>query len=128
MRRARILICVLLVVLAAAAARLPLRAQQESVPKEVTALFDDIDDIDKLRVLNPLKLTPDQIDKIIALIQQQERDYNAKLTEAAVPPIREIAKDIKETRRKMLTGASLPADFEAKVKQIQADYDRRRKK
>jgi len=113
----------------AAAFLLPMAAKAQSqgaVPPEVAALFDQISDIDKLRVLNPLKLTPDQIDQLISLIQTQMKDYDKKLADAAVPPIREIAADIKETRRKMLSGASVPKDFDQKVRQIQDDFVKRK--
>src|SRR5438105_8233382 len=100
----------------------PLRAQNDSIPAEVSALFDDITDIDKLRVLNPLKLTPDQVDKIVAIIEKSQKDYNKALADAAVPPIKEIAKDIKDTRKKMVSGDPIPKDFDEKVKKLQNDY------
>jgi len=106
---------------------IPAHAQGEVVPKEMTALFDDIADIDKLRMLNPLKLTAEQIDKMIVLIKKTQTEYNKKLSDAAVPPIRDLAKDIKDTRRRMLTARSgVPKDFDDKVKKAQADYVKRR--
>jgi hypothetical protein len=101
-------------------------AQSEIIPKEVEALFDDINDIDKLRVLNPLKLTTDQLDQIIVIVKKAQDDYNKKLADAAVPPIKEIAKEIKETRRKMLAGATIPKDFDEKVKKHQEAFVKRR--
>src|SRR5438874_357341 len=69
-------------------------AQTDVFPKEIIALFDDINDIDKMRVLNPLKLTGDQLDKLIAAMKKAQDDYNKKLSDAAVPPIRALAADI----------------------------------
>jgi len=116
-----------LLVLLVCAAWLPAYGQGEIVPREVTALFDDISDIDKLRVLNPLKLTPDQLDRLITAIRKAQDSYNKKLSDAAVPPIKQIAADIKETRRKMLTsGGTVPTDFDTKVKKIQDDFMQRR--
>lgn len=108
-------------------------AQNEVLPKEVAALYDDVSDIDKLRILNPLKLTADQLDSIIAAVKQSQDAYNKKLADAAVPPIRDMAAQVKETRRQLITsGGDVPKDFDAKVKAIQdrflkernqADYD-----
>jgi hypothetical protein len=106
---------------------IPARAQSDIIPKEMQALLFDISDIDKLRVLNPLKLTSEQLDKIIATLKKAQEQYNSKLTEAAVPPIRQLAKEIKETRQKMLTTHSLvPKDFDEKVKKIQNDFTKQR--
>src|SRR5947209_13834760 len=78
------------------------RAQTDVIPKEVIALFDDINDIDKLRVLNPLKLTSEQLDKLITSMKKATDDYNRKLADAVVPPLRALASDIKDARAKML--------------------------
>jgi hypothetical protein len=120
-------IATLLFSLVLGAAKLPAFAQQDSVPKEVSALFTDLDDIDKMRVLGPLKLKADQVDKIIDAITTTQDAYLKKVTAAAVPPIKDIAKDIKETRKKVLAGSPIPADFDAKVKKLQADFVERRK-
>jgi hypothetical protein len=101
-------------------------AQSDFIPNEVVALFRDIDDVDKLRVLNPLKLTAEQLEKIIAEVKKHQDAYNRRLADTLVPPIQRIARDIKETRRKLLTGGDIPKDFDEKVKKIQADYIKRR--
>jgi hypothetical protein len=101
-------------------------AQSDFIPAEVIALFRDIDDVDKLRVLNPLKLSAQQLEKIIAEVRQHQETYNRRLADSVVPPIRSIARDIKETRRKLLTGGDVPKDFDEKVKKLQADYIKRR--
>jgi hypothetical protein len=98
------------------------------IPPEVVALITDLNDIDRMRVIGPLKLKPDQLDRLIALMEKSTEDHNRKLAEAAVPPIREIAKDIKETRRKVIAGAPIPTDFDEKVKGIQDAYNARRTK
>ncbi len=104
------------------------QAQSQFVPPEVVALFNDIDDIDKLRVLNPLNLTAEQIGKLIPVIRQAQQDYNKKLADAAVPPIKEIAAQIKATRRRLLAGGEVPKDFDERVKKIQAEFIARRDK
>lgn len=119
--------CCLAVLLSAYAYSIPASAQTEIIPKEMQALFADISDIDKLRVLHPLKLTAEQLDKITSTLKAVQDAYNAKLTEAAVPPLRLLAKDIKETREKMLaTHSGVPKDFDEKVKKLQSDFTKRR--
>lgn len=104
------------------------RAQSaQQVPPEVATLFDQIGDIDKLRVLNPLKLTPDQIDKLIALTEAEQKTFDKKLVAAAIPQIRAMGDDIKATRQKMLSGGGVPKDFDDKVRQIQDDFVKNRK-
>jgi hypothetical protein len=100
--------------------------QTETVPKEVLVLLDDLSDIDKLRVLNPLKLTEDQLGKIVDVINKARATYLQKVTAVTVPPIRDMAKEIKELRKKLLTGGDVPADFDKRVKKIQDDYVTRR--
>ncbi len=126
MRRVRWIVCVMALAALASSAWRPLCAQDSPIPTEVSALLDDIADIDKLRILNQLKLKPDEIDRIIAAVEKSQRDYNKALADATVPPIRGIATDIRATRQKMLAGASIPKDFDEKVKQLQDDYVKRR--
>src|SRR2546421_2147255 len=101
------------------------RAQSDLVP-EVVALFDDINDIDKVRVINALHLTKDQLEQIIAGMKVYQQAYNKALTDVVMPPLREIAKDIKETRAKMLKGGEVPSDLDAKVKKIQDAFIKKR--
>jgi hypothetical protein len=126
MKANRGLIATLLFTLLLGAARLPAFAQSDTVPKEVSALFTDLDDIDKMRVLGPLKLKADQLDKIIEAITAAQDVYVKKVTDAAVPPIKQIAAEIKETRKKVIAGSPIPEDFDAKVKKLQADFVKRR--
>ena len=101
-------------------------AAQTEIPKEVLALFDDLSDIDKLRVLNPLKLTEEQLGKIIDTLTQARDKYVKSVSAAAVPPIRDMAAEIKELRKKLLTGGDVPSDFDSRVKKIQDDFVARR--
>jgi len=97
------------------------------VPEKVVALFNDISDIDKLRVLNPLNLTSDQLNKMIALISKEEDAYNKRLAQEAVPPIDAIAQQIKDVKAKMLKGGNIPADFDDQVKELQSNFVKQRK-
>ena len=115
-----------------ASALVPLRAQNDPIPPEVNALFDDINDIDKLRVINPLKLSNDQIDRLTAAVKTSQKEYDKALVDATVQPIKGIAGEVKEVRKTMISGAAIPKDFDDKVKGLQdafvkkrdtADYD-----
>jgi predicted HicB family RNase H-like nuclease len=126
MKSSRWLVCVFAIIALAVAALVPLRAQNDPIPPEVNALFDDIIDIDKLRVLNPLKLTADQLEKISAAVKSSQKDYDKALADAAVPPIKEISKEIKDVRKSMISGSSIPKDFDDKVKAIQEAFVKKR--
>ena len=101
-------------------------AQSELVPPELITLYDHINDIDKLRVINALKLSGDQLDQIIAAIKVYQVAYNKTLVDTVMPPLKEIAPDIKETRTKMLKGAPIPTDLDEKVKKLQDAYVKKR--
>jgi hypothetical protein len=118
-----VLVCLLAAALSAATRTA--RAQAEPPPAEVQALFDDISDIDKLRVLGPLKLTAEQLDKLIPVVKETQTTYNKKLAEAAAAPLREMAREIKAVKAKVLAGAEIPKDFDEKVKKAQADVVKR---
>ena len=109
-----------------AAAPSPARAQDNLVPPEVVSLWDDINDIDKLRVINALKLSKEQLDLIVAGMKAYQVAYNKALVETVMPPLKEIAKDIKETRAKMLKGSGVPTDLDDKVKKIQDAFVKKR--
>lgn len=121
-------VCVVLVIVATMASSLPAQAQGELLPKDVSGLLDDVSDIDKLRILNPLKLTADELDKIITSVKATQDTYNKKIADGTASKMRELATEIKETRAKMLTsGGGVPKSFDDKMKQVESDLVARRK-
>lgn len=108
------------------------RAQQppssSKPPPEVLALFNDIDDIAELKVLNPLKLTPDQLDKIASAISEAKATYDKKVTDLIVPPVQKMGPEIRDTRKRMLAGEAVPKEFDDKVKALEEDYYKGRDK
>lgn len=103
------------------------RSQDDPImPPDTAAIFDSIDDIDKLRLLNPLNLTAAQLDKIIPFLKQRQRAYNQRILELAVEPLKAIAADIKATRTKLLAGGSVPEDIDQKIKTLQKDFSDKR--
>ncbi len=106
----------------------PATAQDDPVmPRETEAIFAHIDDLDKLRLLNPLNLTAGQLDKIIPLIKERQKAYNRRIIELAVEPLKAVANQIADTRRKLLSGGSIPQELDDRIKQLQKDFADRRK-
>ena len=56
---------------------------------DVAPLFVALDDLGELRVLNPLKFTADDLDKITAIIADSQAEYNRKLALNAAPALRQ---------------------------------------
>ena len=100
--------------------------QAAPMSPEVVKLFEAIDDIDKLRILNPLQFTAEQLESVIAIVERSQRQYNRTLADAAVPPVQGIGDAIASTRAKLLAGGEVPKDFDERVKKLQADLVRRR--
>lgn len=98
------------------------RAQSDAPPAEVQALLDDIADIDKMRVLGPVKLTAEQLDKLIPVIQEAQATFRKRVDEAAGTPLREIAREIKDVRAKAVASGQVPKDFDEKIKKLQAEF------
>ena len=98
------------------------QAQQDVIPKEVTALISDISDIDKMRVIAPLKFTSDQYGKIAEVISKSLKTYNQKVANAIVPAIQDMAKEIKQVRADVIAGKPIPDGFDKKVKQIETEF------
>ncbi len=95
----------------------PVRARaqgQESPPpssKEIDQLYDMLDDINKLNVLNPLKLTPDQLDKLIAVADATATDYAQKVAALKAQSIHDLAKEIRATKQRAVAGGEITQSF-----------------
>jgi hypothetical protein len=105
----------------------PVEAQQSNIPPDVQATFTDIDDIDKMRILNPLKLTADQLGKLAKIMKDSTADYNKKIADILVPRMRSSAAEVKDTKRRMLAGAALPKSVDSNIKKMQSDFVAQRK-
>ena len=92
--------------------------------KEIGALTDALDDIDRLRSLTPLKLTPAQLDSLAATITTAQNGYHIRLT-ALSAPVLALADEIRATRRKALAGGAIPPEFDAKMIKIRDDYNKK---
>jgi hypothetical protein len=90
--------------------------------KVTLQLFDDLDDIDRLRSLNPLKLTAAQLDKMIAAITAAKEAYDKQIADLAAEQVKAMADEIHDVKRKMLTGGKIPKDFDDKVKKASLGF------
>ncbi len=96
-------------------------------PKEVQDLLVDLDDIDTLPDLLPLKLTPEQMDKLAAAILAAKTEYDKKALPLTSVPLLKMADEIHETRKKALAGTPVPAAFVERIKGLQTEVAGKRK-
>lgn len=96
-------------------------------PKEVKDLIDAIDDLDLLHVLQPLKLTGEQADKLAAAITAAQAEYDKKSLPLTSVPLLKMADEIRQTRAKALTGTPVPVAFDDRIKGLQTDVSNKRK-
>jgi hypothetical protein len=102
-------------------------AQEKPTDKQAaTAVVADLDDIDRLRVLNPLKLEPDQIDKLVAALTSAQADYEKKVNSLGAGTFGPVASEARDVKRQVLTGGAIPRDFDDKIKKIQTDFLKQR--
>ena len=97
------------------------QAQTLAVPpskeaKENAELIEAWSDLGTLRVLTPLKLTNDQIDKLIALITTTESAHNQKLVAMSNASLKKIAADIRAAKKKALKGEEPSAEVSERLK------------
>ncbi|MCW3100503.1 MAG: hypothetical protein JWL77_6121 [Chthonomonadaceae bacterium] len=110
----------------------PAGAQGKAAPdsgqpsKEVQELQVDLDDLDTLHVLLPMKFTPEQMDKLVAAISSAKADYDKKYAALSSAPLLKMADEIRETRKKAIAGTTIPSTFDDRVKGIQADFNTKR--
>jgi len=101
------------------------RAQQSaslSDDKETLKIVDAIDDIDRLRSLNPLKLTTDELGRIIALISASQETYKKKLNTLAAERVAKMSDEVLEAKKQMLVGGDLPADLDKRLQKASTDF------
>lgn len=111
----------------------PARAQAQVPPspgqsaKEFQDLLLDLDDIDTLHILLPLKLTPEQMDKLMTAITTAKTDYDKKFAAITSVPLLKMADEIRATRKKAVAGTAVPTEFDDRVKTVQSEYAAKRK-
>ena len=94
---------------------------------DVAQLINDLDDIDAMRPLVPLKLTPEQLDKMIATLTAAQAGYDKKLKAIAGPALAKLADQIRDVKQKTLKGEPIPKDFDLVAKQAEVEILGKRK-
>ena len=100
-------------------------ADKSADASDVAPLFIALDDIGELRALNPLKLTPDELDKISAIITDAQTDYNKKLAANSAPILRKASDAILSAKKKALAGTAL--GYDDALTKVLTDLEARRK-
>ena len=88
-------------------------AGKESAPdsvQEIAALSAALDDLGELRVLNPLKLTPEELDAVSKAVADSQADYNKKLAALGPLSIGKVAENIRNAKKQALAGKVLASD------------------
>ncbi len=94
---------------------------------DVAQLISDLDDIDTMRPLIPLKLTPEELDRMISVISAVQTDYDKKFKAIAGPALVKLADQIRDVKQRTLKGEAIPKDFDALAKQAEAEIIGKRK-
>ena len=103
------------------------RAQDKPATKlDAAAIVSDLDDIERLRVINPLKLQPDQMDKLITALTSAQADYDKKVNTLGTTIFGSSGAEIHNVRAKALSGAEIPKEFDDKIKKLQSDFLKQR--
>ncbi len=96
------------------------QAQPPAIPlskeaKENAELIETWSDLGTLRVLTPLKLTNEQIDKLIVLITTAEAAHNQKLVAMSNVSLKKLAADIRAAKKKALKGEDVSAEMSERL-------------
>jgi hypothetical protein len=105
----------------------PVGAQEKpAAVSDATAVVANLDDIERLRILNALKLQPDQIDKLVTALTTAQADYDKKVNALGAAVFASSAADVRDVKKQVLGGGAVPKEFEDKMKKLQADFLKQR--
>src|SRR5438045_489053 len=113
-RAAIVLIVLISCVARGAAAVGPAHQQDSNNPADLAQVYRDISDIEWLRRIGPLGLSAKQLRKLIGIISEEQKRYNAAMASLSIQPVRALADEIRSTKSAMVRGAEIPARFDAK--------------
>lgn len=100
--------------------------EKPPVKSDAAAIVVELDDIDRLRVLNPLKLQPDQLDKLATALSSAQADYDKKVKALGEAVFGPTAGEVQAMKKQVLGGGAVPKEFEDKIKKLQADFLKQR--
>ena len=104
----------------------PAKETPAATAQDIAPLFDAVDDLGEMRVLNPLQLTAEELDKMAAAIAESQAEYNKKMAATAAPILRKVGDIIHKARVKALAGGEVMTDDA--VSKAMTDYAAARKK
>lgn len=91
-------------------------------------LIDELEDINRLNVLVPLKITADQADKLATLVTEAKAAYDRNVIRLGAPPLIKIASEIHQTRHKALLGEPIPPEFIERIQKLDNTFQAKRDK
>ncbi len=78
-------------------------APTNPIPADIQDLINSFEDVGELKFITPLKLTPDQLDKLAQGMTTAQATYNAKVAKI-LSPYRNLADTIRQAKRQALLG------------------------
>lgn len=108
--------------LAASGARASER-RQDAPPIGTNELMDSLDEILYLNSLTPLKLNNQTIDKVIAAVESEEKDYQRRIAALGADFSERSSAEIREMKRRALLGTPVPDTFHTKVQALMQQRD-----
>ena len=102
----------------------PAQPPPAAPPADLQKVFNHIADLDLLKALLPLKLSEDQIKKLVDIMKSAAAlgEQKRKEDEAAW---RTLAEDVAKARENALNGTEIPAEVEARVLKVNSDSEKR---
>jgi hypothetical protein len=94
------------------------------VPADVQKVLNDVADLDLLKALAPLKLTEDQIKKLLDIMKSAAALGEEKRKDD-VAAWRSLAEVVTKARQEALTGKDIPAEVEARILKVLSDSEKR---
>ncbi len=85
---------------------------------ETALLYMDATDIDRTRSINPLQLTETQLHEMEALLVKTQDNFDQQTLQEQEKLLLPLAPEIKSVQKEVLTGKSIPTDFDKKMIKI----------
>ena len=91
-------------------------------------LLDELDDIDVVRYITPLKLTGEEIDKLSTAITDTNAQFDKKLADLRLATVGKMADEIHKRHKDTVAGGPSSKDFDDKVKAAMVEFYSQREK
>lgn len=84
-------------------------ASTNPIPADIQDLINSFEDVGELKFITPLKLAPDQLDKLAQGMTAAQATYNSKVAKA-LSPYRGLADTIRQAKRQALLGKTITGE------------------